>query len=126
MNELNSSSNCKKCKAKLINGVRCVRCSDCYHPSCAKLISRIKFLDAETIVCCATADDCESGQRSVDEKYKVLPDNADIKQLYGYIIYQKDLLIKELYDKIDLLQDKIQILEEKNFREKHEDYRRKD
>lgn len=97
-----------------------MRCGDCYHSSCAKLTSKIKFVGADAVVCCAPSDGsyvsdtitCDDAIMC-NEKIKSLPDNPDVKQMFNYIIYQKDVIIKELYDKIDLLQDKIRLLDAK-------------
>lgn len=50
--------------------------------------------------------------KNLNDKFKSLPDNADMKQIFNYIVYQKDLLNMELYEKIELLQDKIRLLKE--------------
>lgn len=47
---------CKKCKAKVLNGVHCARCSEYYHPSCAKLLTKIKFLSTDSVMCRKTTD----------------------------------------------------------------------
>lgn len=51
------SSSCKRCKAKVVNGLNCVLCDSHFHPSCAKLFSHIIFLDNNMIQCCMSNND---------------------------------------------------------------------
>lgn len=71
-----------KCKAKLLNGVKCVQCGECYHRSCAKKLSKVKFLSADDVLCCESAKTPESDLPSSSERIRPLPDNADMRQLY--------------------------------------------
>lgn len=95
---------CKRCKKQTISGYKCKYCSSVYHPSCARY-SNIKFINDDTIICCEE----DKGSSVVDLNVLDFNDGNN-SVVFKYIIQQKDILIKELYDKIDLLNDKIRLL----------------
>lgn len=49
-----TSTNCTRCKNPARTGIRCVRCGKVSHKSCLKIIKNVKFLDDDTVICCAT------------------------------------------------------------------------
>ncbi|KAJ4430573.1 hypothetical protein ANN_19161 [Periplaneta americana] len=123
----NSSSTvyCKRCKAKLVNGLKCSDCENSYHRSCAKSINSIQFIDEETIKCCKKSEACEtvsilehSSENSVDidEDFRNAlselsdSDNKIDVRIFNYMIKQKDEIIKQKDIIISELQDKIKLL----------------
>ncbi|XP_015833986.2 uncharacterized protein LOC103312450 [Tribolium castaneum] len=95
---------CKKCKKQTNSGPKCIICGANYHTSCAKLIKKAKFINDNEVNCCAVSDtgeisDCESLAQSEDTFSSL---RNEIKYLKS-IIDHKDVIIKELDEKIHLL-----------------------
>ena len=109
---------CKRCKSKVLNGLKCQNCSNYFHQSCAKLYNNVKISEDKTfIVCCES----ENGT-SVDSDaafYDAIEnlDNCDKKVdgiLLSYILKQKDIIIHELREKISLLNKQIELMNAKS------------
>ena len=150
-----SDLTCKRCKAKLVNGLQCSICNNSYHPSCAKLYPHILFLENNMIQCCMTDGDsekaCEFSVQNVDlgnsdssmgntvesptipvdnnksstedlvNSTKIEDDFLDViyemadsnkvdVRIVNYIVLQKNLVIKELQDKVKLLSDQLALI----------------
>ena len=97
---LDGSAVCKRCKAKVANGLKCSDCQSYFHPSCAKLVNKIQILEESNLVrYCgneSTNDDdvelCNVLSDFVDSDNKI-----DIR-FVKYILKQKEV-ISELRDK---------------------------
>ncbi|KAJ3645105.1 hypothetical protein Zmor_022792 [Zophobas morio] len=106
---------CKKCKASLISGVKCNVCLSYYHTSCGKLLSKGKFNSEDVILCCNrpcspfTEDTTPEPNDIIDLSNITEPVDAT---MFKYVMQQKDVIIEELRSKIDLLQEKICLLEQ--------------
>ena len=106
---------CKRCKAKVGNGLKCSVCLNVFHVSCAKLLN-IEISDDSTIKCCnndiiiKTDDDvdnvtlCEALSELADTNNKV-----DIR-IVKYLLDQKDLIIAGLSDKVAILTEHVALL----------------
>lgn len=104
---------CKRCKNKVVTGLKCVDCENYFHNSCARLTSNIKFLDDNTIKC------CESEDTSDVAFYNALSDLADSDgkidiQILKYIIKQKDCIIEGLRGEVKLLNQHVDLLMKSN------------
>nr|CAI5865769.1 unnamed protein product [Callosobruchus analis] len=109
----NSHLQCKKCKAKVIADVKCVVCNSSFHKSCARAIN-LKSSDENTVTC------CEKNARSNDKDddhdfFDAIEDLADSNnridvRIFNYVLKQKEIIIKELRDRIDLLNGQINLL----------------
>lgn len=111
------SSTCKRCKAKLITGLKCRNCNSFYHPSCAKKASNVSIIDENTIQCCSA--DFKKGNRNFSEEefcealFAMADENHKIDvHIMSYLIQQKDLVISELRDKVIILMDQIDLLKD--------------
>lgn len=105
---------CKRCKSKTVNGYKCQVCSSVFHPSCAKLMNNITFISDDTIICCDILDkvsqDSERDQPIMEDFELSEEENVSFR-VFNYIIKQKNIIIKELYSKLELLSDKVRLLE---------------
>lgn len=109
MSSAGSSLNlCKRCNKNVVNALKCENCLSLYHTSCAKLTNNVKFLCDNKIVCCEVVMDSEADFFDAKEVFSQ-SDKVD-KQIYNYIIYQKDIIIQELRDKINILNTHIDLL----------------
>lgn len=110
--------NCNYCSSKVLNGLQCEKCNLFFHPSCAKRVKGAKIIGSK-LICCDNQiktlepTDCdltlgESIQNSV---------NNNERFYLNCIIEQKDIIIKELREKISLLYDKIDLLNQINYNE---------
>lgn len=112
----NSPAICKRCKNKVVSGVKCNICSNFFHASCAKL-NNVIFIDDNNVKCCV--DDSGSVSTRTDDNDALLYDalneiadennKVDIK-LIKYILHQKDVMISELREKNDILTKYIDLL----------------
>ena len=95
-------SACKRCKAKPVNGLKCQNCASLFHVSCAKLM-KLKIINDNTVICCET--DLKSNEEpiAVDDVSEILNINIVDVEVFRYILKQKNALINELKDKINIL-----------------------
>lgn len=106
-----SASLCKRCKRKVVNGVKCIDCESYFHNSCASFITNIKILDANTVKCCDVEEDNDCDE-VFSNMLKGITDNEgkiDIN-IFKYIIRQKDCIIAELREKVKLLTQHVELL----------------
>ncbi|CAG9818118.1 unnamed protein product [Phaedon cochleariae] len=115
------SNVCNKCKNSVKSGLKCMKCDIVFHPSCAKNCSYVTFLDNNKIVCCDSAPtskddimDPESNAALFDALEKVYPDGKVDLSIFSYIIRQKDTIIKQLEEKVMLLNSHISVLNAKH------------
>lgn len=111
---------CKYCKKKCQSGVKCVRCSESFHNSCALRIIGLKVVTGNGQVnCCSSSNINESketqsgGMSKVNvELYKQLLTSKDdaIKDLK----HNNAILVGELTDKVSILKQQIILLNEMN------------
>lgn len=106
---------CEKCKKPVNNGPKCNKCSATFHLSCAKLLKKVKVINESDVVCCDNDGD-EPDNIAVTPSPTVTPEpnmtahlTNEIKYLKE-IITHKDIIIKELYDKIGLLTENISLI----------------
>ncbi|KAJ4447521.1 hypothetical protein ANN_09528 [Periplaneta americana] len=106
-----SASMCKRCKRKVVNGVKCIDCESYFHNSCASFITNIKILDANTVKCRDVEEDNDCDE-VFSNMLKGITDNEgkiDIN-IFKYIIRQKDCIIAELREKVKLLTQHAKLL----------------
>lgn len=109
VNMCSAEVNCKKCKTKVVNFVKCVICGNCYHKSCAKTI-KSEILDKATIRCCETAEVAESDNVEFFDAIQELSSNNKIDiHIFKYVVRQKDALINELKSQILVLEEQVAI-----------------
>lgn len=60
-----------------------MRCDGNHHPSCAKLMSKIKLVDAGSVPCCGTSKGFDVGALISDERLKTFSDNPDTNRMYA-------------------------------------------
>ena len=127
---------CRRCKAKVVSGLKCNICDNYFHNSCAKL-SNVKIIDDYSIQCCGEettllpdngsdipkenfSDYNNQSDNEIErEFYAALQDisNLDTKldiRIIKYIIHQKDCVIRELHGKINILMDEVNLLKKCN------------
>ncbi|PSN56174.1 hypothetical protein C0J52_01442 [Blattella germanica] len=130
---------CRRCRAKLNNGLKCINCNNKYHPSCAKLTNNVIFLDGNVIKCCSIenseisensvlelCDDNGNGNSKLsvskevtvemkNEIYDALSAIAnknnmiDIR-IISFLLNGKDAVIRELKDQINILKDQLSLM----------------
>lgn len=106
------NKSCKRCKSNLVGGVKCSKCENFYHLSCAKLCSFVKFINKDIIVCCESELTCDEDITFFDaiENMSAGDKKADLK-VFSYIVKQKDAIIDELRDKVKLLYKQLEFYE---------------
>lgn len=105
---------CKRCKKKVVNGVKCIACDGVFHASCVKLQNNILFLNENTVQCCNdhNEDEDDDGDSVSNGILSVLVDDqqkVDVK-VVKFIIKQNNLLIKELREKVSFLSNHVELL----------------
>lgn len=106
-----SSTHCKRCKAKVINGVKCSECDQSYHVSCAKLLNNVKFTEEATMTCCKADNEEELSFFEAVEEVASLTDNKIDVRIVKYVIKQKDIIINELRENINLYKMQVEALQ---------------
>lgn len=103
-----SGPSCKRCKAKVVNGIKCLDCENQYHISCAKILNGVKFVDDNTISCCISENNKEDDMTFFEAISEVAgPEKRIDIRIFNYIVKQKDAIIVELRDKVAMLNDQI-------------------
>nr|CAI5843658.1 unnamed protein product [Callosobruchus analis] len=97
----------RRLKITAQSGVKCVKCDTVTHRGCLKYLKNVTIIDSDLIVCCEDVPVIPVGCDSDSPFFDAIDHQADDNKK------QKDMLIKELYDKIDLLNEKIKFLHEK-------------
>nr|CAI5831234.1 unnamed protein product [Callosobruchus analis] len=108
---------CKKCISAALSGPKCVKCDTVTHAGCVKYLKHAVILDSERIICCddtINPTSADGDSEFFDAVAQQASDNKVDIRIFNYIIKQKDVLIKELYNKIDLLNQKVKYLEDSN------------
>ncbi|CAH1099999.1 unnamed protein product [Psylliodes chrysocephalus] len=107
-----NNSHCKKYKSKVILGIKCINCDNCFHPNCAKM-KNLKVVDDNLVIYCEKVDQniVESDTAFFDalEVFACDDNKVDIN-FVRYIVNQKDELIKEMRNKINILNKQIVLL----------------
>lgn len=106
---------CKRCQKVALSGQKCKRCDTVSHYSCVKNLKNVIILNSDEIICCEsdlTSLETETDFYDAIDKVFDKEKNSET-YLISYVIKQKDILIKELYDKIELLQKHIKLLNDK-------------
>ncbi|KAJ3641337.1 hypothetical protein Zmor_027849 [Zophobas morio] len=100
---------CKKCLRKVVNSVKCQKCAQQFHPSCAKTSG--KFCEDGNFVCCDLHDDLASTPDSdfwdAMDDLSQQPNTGIDARIFMYIIRQKDRIIEEQCQQINLLKAQI-------------------
>ncbi|CAG9825631.1 unnamed protein product [Phaedon cochleariae] len=108
---------CKRCRNIAQTGQKCIKCDTVTHFSCVKNLKNVIVLNSEEIVCCGSdipVNDNNDGP-FYDAKDEIShQENKTDYQVFNYIIKQKDVIISELLDKIDLLHKHIELISENN------------
>lgn len=108
-----SSAVCKRCKKPtLTNVIKCIKCTNCFHLSCAKLYVNIKTLDESTFTCCDIESESKVHKEIDSAFWAALNDSTNSERgvdvrIFNYVVRQKDILIDELRDKIKLLNQQV-------------------
>lgn len=110
-----SNATCKRCKNKVVSGVKCSECESLFHNSCAKLSTNVKIIDENTIKCC---DQSEAVQQELNDEafYEALNeicgvDNNKIDiRLVKYLLKQKDDVIHHLEERVKTLVQHIETI----------------
>lgn len=118
--QLFSSALCKYCSKNVSNGVKCIKCTAYYHPSCAKRV-KVKFISEEAVNCCETVEkSCESDENTLDEEAnalltRTLEQNEHLKRensLLEDLLGSKDEIIRGLREEIHLLNENMRLIKE--------------
>lgn len=101
------SAVCKRCKKIVSNGVNCTTCSSVFHPSCFK-----------SAKCCENINCSELSNENLDifealKEYLDENNKIDIK-IVKCILYQNQVIISELRDKVNLLNKHVDLLDKLN------------
>nr|CAI5853552.1 unnamed protein product [Callosobruchus analis] len=89
------------------SGVKCVKCDTVTHRGCLKYLKNVTIIDSDLIVCCEDVPLVAIVILHFDAIDHQADDNKVDVRIFHYIVKQKDMLIKELYDKIDLLNERL-------------------
>lgn len=100
---------CKKCKNNVSNGLKCITCGVLFHPSCAKLINKIKIINSSQVNCCATNSEFEGSDKLSPGVDLAHDQTAEIAYLKS-IIDMKNDLIRELREKNEILTNHIKLI----------------
>ncbi|CAG9813477.1 unnamed protein product [Phaedon cochleariae] len=105
------NKSCNKCKKNLVKGVKCTLCENNFHTSCARNIN-VKFLNEDMVICCPSEKvSCDNDQAFFDAMENLAGESKVVDlNIFNYIVKQKDEIIQELRDKIDLMQEQIVLL----------------
>nr|CAH7749298.1 unnamed protein product [Callosobruchus chinensis] len=111
-----STKVCKRCKCTAQSGLKCIKCDTVIHMGCVKYLKNVTVLDNEQIICCNDKTSEKTDPDGDSEFFDALAQQAvDFKvdiRIFNYIIKQKDQLIRELYDKIEILKINNKLLED--------------
>ncbi|CAH1183925.1 unnamed protein product [Phaedon cochleariae] len=104
---------CKKCKSKVVNFVKCVNCDSCFHASCAKNMKCL-IIDKNFVKCCEKQDEKTNLEDDAESAFFDAIDNISCNNkidigIFKYVIKQKDLIIAELNDKIKILKEHLAV-----------------
>lgn len=98
-------SKCKKCKYPISNGVFCKKCGAISHPSCAKLLRGVKFINDTEMIC------CDSDDNYVSDGKEEFPVNPELLTAMEVLIQNAiSPLLQQLHD----LKTEVGVLRESN------------
>lgn len=97
---------CKKCNVKVASGIKCVKCESYFHPSCAKRCAYVKIVD-EVLTCCVRTNEIQTLDDNDDNL-----DQEEVPKIFKYILRQKDTIIMELREKIQILKEQLELQKE--------------
>ena len=108
--DTDSSALCKKCKNKVVTSVKCLKCQQPFHPSCAK--NSAKYSDDGTTFTCCENEDTITEMTDPDfwdavNRLQQQPNTGMDLRIFTYIIKQKDIIIDELRQQIQLLNNQL-------------------
>ena len=108
---------CKRCRANVVNGVKCIECGNTFHISCARLNNKAEHIVENTFKCCISDEEClNSDDKALCDALADFVD-SDSKINIGvvkYILNQKNQIINELKEKINILTDYVTLLKKQN------------
>ncbi|KAJ4440753.1 hypothetical protein ANN_08977, partial [Periplaneta americana] len=98
-----------------VSGVKCSVCSNVFYSSCAKLINNVISIDENTVKCCVNDSELFKTDSPEGMLYDALTEIADKNnkfdmKLIQYILNQKDFIISELWERIDILKKHVNLL----------------
>lgn len=111
---------CKRCRSKVVTGIKCINCECLFHNRCAKLTNNVEFIDDDTIKCCEKIEsDCDLVNDSDDNFFDALKELTDENnkidiRIFKYVVKQKDELIKELQERAKVLTQHVDKLTKDN------------
>lgn len=101
---------CKHCKKNVVNAINCINCDGSYHSGCARNSNKVKFIENGNIRCCELNDYVDESNKAFFDALNQLSDNGKIDIIiFNYIIKQKDMIIRELQDKVKILSRQLEI-----------------
>ncbi|KAJ3649379.1 hypothetical protein Zmor_021127 [Zophobas morio] len=103
----------KRCKkSPLINAIKCIKCDNSFHESCAKLYVNAKTVNKSAYSCCE-----ELSHPKADDNLDIFWDATDDNhekvldsRIFKYILRQKDELITALREKNLLLEEQLLLI----------------
>lgn len=104
---------CRRCKkSNLTSAIKCTKCDNCFHYSCAKHYINAKIIDEPNFTCCNSETSAKEDSEINSDFWAAINDITDQEKgvdirIFNYIVKQKDVLIDELYGKIKLLNQQI-------------------
>lgn len=114
--ESNSKSKiCKKCKNTVVNDQKCIVCNSSFHRSCAKNSSSVKIIDTEKVLCCddltlTNGSELDGSEIQFTDTLKNLSTDGKIDiNIFNYIVMQKNALIRQLLETVEILKHQIGI-----------------
>lgn len=109
---MSSTTVCWRCNAKVLNGLKCRDCDNHFHPSCAKLTKNVVITEDNVLICCEIRNNI-SEDVVLCEALTDIADNGKIDvSLVKLLLNQKDIIIGELRERINLLNEHVTLLKD--------------
>lgn len=109
---------CKYCNKSVSNSVKCINCANIFHPSCAGRVKGVKTINSLEVICCSDSN----SKNSVSDKGVSDGVLTEFTEQENYLkrenkmlmemLSAKDDIINALREEIDLLKDKIVLMDE--------------
>lgn len=121
VSSVSAPSTCKRCKSKVASGIKCIICKRMFHNSCAKKMANIVNIDEHTVKCCEIQDDIVNDEASITTEafFEAINDNVDGNnkidlRIFKYVVKQKDDVIRQLEERIKLLETRTEFVTRNN------------
>lgn len=104
---------CRKCNKNAVkNTIKCSKCANIFHHSCAKSVKNVSFVSESEIICCGVNDSSARNDYCFSALEAMTVNNKVDINIVNYMLSQKDIIINEMQDKIDILNNQIKLLYE--------------